>query len=43
MKKEKNLGGVGVVLREGEEVEIIMADVKILELRNKIRKLSDQP
>lgn len=31
MKKEKNLGRVGITLREGEEVEIIVANVKILD------------
>lgn len=33
MKKEKNLGRIGVTLCEGEKIEIIVANVKILEFR----------
>ena len=42
MKKEENLGGIGVVLRESEEEEVIVADVKILEFRKKFCRPSDQ-
>lgn len=42
MKKEENLGGVSVVLCEGEKVEIIVADVKILKFRKTFRKASKQ-
>lgn len=36
VKEEEDLGGVCVALREGEEVEIIVADVKILEFRKRL-------
>ena len=30
MEEEEDLGGVGITLRQGEEVEVVMADVEIL-------------
>ena len=43
MKKQQNLGGVRVALRKGEEVEIVMANVKILEFKIFFQGPSDQP
>jgi hypothetical protein len=33
VEEEEDLGGIGVAFRECEEVEVIMADIKILQLR----------
>jgi hypothetical protein len=30
VEEEEDLGGVGVALCEGEEVEVVVADVKVL-------------
>lgn len=30
MKEKENFGGVGVAFGEGEEVKVVMADVKVL-------------
>ena len=30
MEEEQDLGGVGVALGEGEEVEVVMADIEVL-------------
>jgi Tfp pilus assembly protein PilZ len=30
VQEEEDLGGVGVALREGEDVEVVVADVEVL-------------
>lgn len=36
MQEEEDLGGIRIALCEGEEVEVIMANVEILEFRNEV-------